>query len=182
MSDHGEADLCAISREEDVFVDKKTSIANLTSQWSLMSLVETLIMLCTTFLFFLLTVLPFILRMEHPQITLGAFASSSGTSLPRTPPALTIALKSAVEEQINLFEQILCLSSTGDLPLAKKFHVVLDRLDESKLTHFLWIADVQTARVHLEEQGRETKLLAMDDKSCLNFAIICDPIDLDRVL
>jgi hypothetical protein len=45
MSDFGEADLHAISHEEDVFVDKETSIANLTSQWSLMSSVGTLIML-----------------------------------------------------------------------------------------------------------------------------------------
>jgi hypothetical protein len=41
---------------------------------------------------------------------------------------------------------------------------------------------VQTARVHFEEQVRETKLLTMDDKSHLNFAIVCDPIDLDQVL
>jgi hypothetical protein len=53
------------------------------------------------------------------------------------------------------------------------FHVVLDRLDESKLTHLLWIADVQTTRVHFEEQVRETKLFVMDNKSRLNFAIIC---------
>jgi hypothetical protein len=82
----------------------------------------------------------------------------------------------------HLFEQIFCLSSTGNLPLAKKFHVVLDHLDESKLTYFLWIADVQTTWVHIKEQVRETKLLAMDDKSCLNFAIICDTMDLDQVL
>ncbi len=82
----------------------------------------------------------------------------------------------------HLFEQIFCSSSTGNMPLAKKFHVVLDRLDESKVTHFLWIADVQTTWVHLEEQVRGTKLLAMNDKSCRNFAITCDPIDLDQVL
>jgi hypothetical protein len=63
----------------------------------------------------------------------------------------------------HLFEQNLCLSSTGNLPLAKKSHVIFDRLDESKLTHFLWIADVQTTRMHLEEQVRKTKLLAMDN-------------------
>jgi hypothetical protein len=82
----------------------------------------------------------------------------------------------------HLFKQILCSSNIGNLPLAKKFHVVLDRLDESKLTHLLWIADVQTTQVHHEEQVRENKLLAMVNKSCLNFAIICDPIDLDQVL
>jgi hypothetical protein len=31
MSDRGEADLCAIGHEEDVFVDKKAPIANSTS-------------------------------------------------------------------------------------------------------------------------------------------------------
>ncbi len=66
MSDRKEADLCAIGHEEDVFVNKKTSIANLTSQWSLMSSVETLIMLCTTPLLFLFIVLPFILRKNVP--------------------------------------------------------------------------------------------------------------------
>ena len=84
----------------------------------------------------------------------------------------------------HLFEQICCLSSTSNLPLAKKSHVVLDQLDldKSKLTHFLQIADVQTTQVHFKAQFRETKLLAMGDKSHLNFAIICDPIDLDQVL
>jgi hypothetical protein len=74
------------------------------------------------------------------------------------------------------------LSSTCNLPLAKKSHVVFDHLDESKLTHFLWIEDVQNTQVHFEEQVRDTKLLAMDIKSRLNFAIICDTIDLDQVL
>jgi hypothetical protein len=74
----------------------------------------------------------------------------------------------------HLFKQILCLSSTSNLPLAKKFHVVLDRQDESRLTHFLWIADVHATWVHFKEQGKETTLLAMDNKSY----VICDPIDL----
>jgi hypothetical protein len=83
----------------------------------------------------------------------------------------------------HLFEQILCLTGTGNLPLAKKFHVALDHLDESKLTHLLQIADVQTTWVHLEEQVRETKLLAMDNECHLKLAIIlCDLIDLDQVL
>jgi hypothetical protein len=51
----------------------------------------------------------------------------------------------------HLFEQILCSSSAGNLPLAKKSHVVLNRLDKSRLTHLLLIADVQTTQVHLEE-------------------------------
>jgi hypothetical protein len=82
----------------------------------------------------------------------------------------------------HLLKQIPCSSSTGNLPLAEKFHVVLNHLDESKLTHLLWLADVQTTRVHFKEQVRETKLLAMDDKSCLNLAIICDPVDFNQVL
>ncbi len=82
----------------------------------------------------------------------------------------------------HLFKQNLCSSSTGNLRPAKQFHVVLDRLDESKLTHLLWIVDVQTTRVHFKEQVRETKLLAMDDKSCLNFAIVCDLVDFNQVL
>jgi hypothetical protein len=82
----------------------------------------------------------------------------------------------------HLFEQIFCSSGTGNLPLSKKFHVVLDRLDESKLIHLFRIADAQTTRVHLKEQVRETNLLAMDDKNCLTFAIICDPVDFNQVL
>jgi hypothetical protein len=143
---------------------KKRHFANLTSLWSLMSSVGTLIMLCTTFLLFLITVLPFILRTERP------------------PPCTDDCLEIHSGRENHLFKQILCSNSTSNLPLAKKFHFVLDRLDESKLTHLLWIADVQTTRVHLKEQVRETKLLAMDNKSCLNFAIICDPLDPDQVL
>jgi hypothetical protein len=82
----------------------------------------------------------------------------------------------------HLLNQIPCLISTGNLPLAEKFHAVLDRLDESKLTHHLQIADVQTTWVHFKEQVRETKLMAMDNTSCLNFAIICDPVDFNQVL
>jgi hypothetical protein len=82
----------------------------------------------------------------------------------------------------HLFGQILCSSSTGNLPLAEKFHVVLDCLDESKLTHLLRVADAQTTHVHFEEQVRETKLLVMDDKSHLNFAIIRDPVVFNQVL
>jgi hypothetical protein len=83
----------------------------------------------------------------------------------------------------HLLKQISCSISTGNLPLAEKFHVVvLDHLDESKLTHLLWVADVQTTWVHFKEWVRETKLLAMDDESHLNFAIICDPVDCNHVL
>jgi hypothetical protein len=48
----------------------------------------------------------------------------------------------------HLLKQIPCLISTRNLPLAVKFYVVLDNLDESKLTHLLWVADVQTTQVH----------------------------------
>jgi hypothetical protein len=65
--------------------------------------------------------------------------------------------------EIHLFEQILCLSSTGNLPLAKKFHIVFDHLDKSKLTHLFWIANVQTTWMYLKEQVRVTKL-TMDNK------------------
>jgi hypothetical protein len=51
----------------------------------------------------------------------------------------------------HLFKLILCSSSARSLPLAKKFHVFIDRLDESKLTHLLWIANVQTTWMHLED-------------------------------
>ncbi len=71
------ANLHAVSCEEDVFVDKKMPIANSTSWWSLMSSVGTLIMLGTIRLPFILTMLPFILRTEHPP---------SVRSLPKTPP------------------------------------------------------------------------------------------------
>ncbi len=179
MSDHGEAYLCAVGREENVYVDKKTSIANSTSQWSLMSSMGTLIILCTTFLPFLLTVLPFILRMEHHfggLYILKCNITTQDTTCTDNCPEIHRG------KENHLFKQILCLNSTGNLPLAKKFHVVFDYLDESKLTHLLRIADVQTTRVHFEEQVRETKLLAMDDKSCLNLAIICNPVDFNQVL
>jgi hypothetical protein len=68
----------------------------------------------------------------------------------------------------HLFKQIFCSSSTGNLPLAKMFHVVFDRLDESKLTHLLWIANIQTTQMHLKEQVRETKLLTMDNNIVSN--------------
>ncbi len=82
---------------------QKTSIANSISWWSLMSSMGTLIMLCNTLLPFLLTIFPFILRVKRPQIILAAVTSSSVTSLPRTPPALMIALKSAVKEKSSFW-------------------------------------------------------------------------------
>jgi hypothetical protein len=64
----------------------------------------------------------------------------------------------------HLLKQSLCSSSAGNLPLAKKFHVVFDRLDKSKLTHLLGVANVQTTWMHFEKQVRETKLLTVDNK------------------
>jgi len=49
----------------------------------------------------------------------------------------------------HLLEQNPCLSSTGNLSLAKKIHV-FDHLDKSKLTHLLGVANVQTAWMHFK--------------------------------
>jgi hypothetical protein len=114
---------------------------------------------------------------------LRAFTSSSVTSLPGTPPALTIALKSAVEGKIIFLNKSIVRVAPAIFCLQNSFMLsLLDHLDESKLTHLLWMADVQITWVHFKEQVRKTKLLAVDDKNCLNFAIICDPIDCNQVL
>jgi hypothetical protein len=116
------------------------------------------------------------LETEHPQITLAAFTSMSVTSLPGTPSALTIALKSAVEGKIIFSNKSFAQVAPAICCFLKSFMLFLT----------VWmnplIADVQTTRGHLEEQVRETKLLMIDDKSPLNFAIICDPVDFDQVL
>ncbi len=125
MGNHGKADLLAISREEDVFFDKKMSITNMTSWWSLMSSARTSIMLCIILLLFLLTVLPFILKTECPQITLAAFTSLSVTSLPRTPPALTIALKSAVKGKIIISNKSSAQVAPAICRLLKSFTLFL---------------------------------------------------------
>ena len=134
-----------------------------------MSSVGTLIMLCTNFLLFLLTVLLFILRTECPQILyiLECNITTRDTTCTDNCPEICSGVES------HLLEQIPCSIITSNLPLAEKFHVVLDHLDESNFTHFLWIADVQTTQVHLKEIVREAKLLGMGNKSCLNFTIIC---------
>ncbi len=90
ISDHGEAYLSAVgSCEEDVFVDKEM----INSQFNiLLELDELLTILCTTCLPFLLTVFPFILRTDQPQITSAGMMSLMVTSNPRTPHTLTIAL------------------------------------------------------------------------------------------
>ena len=125
MGDHGKANLRAVGSEQDVFVDKKMSIANSTSWWSLISSEGTLIMLCTNLLPFFLTVLPFILRTEHPQITSVAFTSSSVTSQPGTPPLLTIALKSTVEGKIIFSNKALAQVAPAICRLLKSFMLSL---------------------------------------------------------
>ena len=142
-----------------------------------MSSVGTLIMLCTIYLL--------AIPLHHVTLHLkdGASPNHFGglhilecniTTWDTTCTDNCLEIRSGREN--HLFKQILCSSSTGNLPLAKEFHVVFDHLDKSKLTHLLWVANVQTTRMHLKEQVRETKLLMMDNKGCFNFAIICDPI------
>jgi len=164
MSDHREAYLCAVGCEEDVFIDEKNFYFQFHILMELGELYENLD-----------NALHYLLAIPSHPVTLhledGASPNHFG-SLHILECNITIRDTTCTKKfpeirsgrENHLFEQILCLSSTGNLPLAKKFHVVLDHLDESKLTHFLWIADVQTTRVHFKEQVRETKLLAMDNK------------------
>jgi hypothetical protein len=182
MSDRGGADLCAISHEEDVYVDKE----NVNCQFDILMELDELCGNLDNALHYLLAVPPHRVTLHLED---RASPNHSGglnilkCNITTRDTACTDdcpEIRSGREN--HPIEQILCLSSTGNLLLAKKFHVGLDCLDESKLTHFLWIADVQITWVHFKEQVRETKLLAIDNKSCLNFAIICDPIDLDQVL
>jgi hypothetical protein len=76
MSDSGEADLCAIQQEEDVFVDKK----DVNHQFDILVELDELCGNLDNALHYLLAippycVLPFILWTEHPQITLAAFTT-----------------------------------------------------------------------------------------------------------
>ena len=96
MSDRGEAYLSANGGEEDVFINKETINCQFNIQ-HLMSSLGTLTILCATHLSFRLTVFPFILRTDRPQITSAALTSLVVTSDPGTIPTLTIALKSDVE-------------------------------------------------------------------------------------
>jgi hypothetical protein len=41
---------------------------------------------------------------------------------------------------------------------------------------------MQPVRVYFKKQVRQTKHTAMDNKSCVRFAVICDPVDLDKIL
>jgi hypothetical protein len=182
MSDRGGADLCAISHEEDVLLDKK----NVNCQSNISMELDKLCRNLDNALHYLLSIPSHCVTLHLED---GASPNHLGcihilkcniTSRDTTWTDNHPGIHSGRED--HLFKQILCLSSTGNLPHAKKSPVVLDHLDESKLTHFLWIADVQTTRVHFEEQVRETKLLVMENKSCLNFAIICEPVYLDQIL
>jgi hypothetical protein len=164
MSDRGEADLRAIGCEEDVFVDKK----NINRQFNILMEFDELCGNLDNALHYLLAVPPHrgTLHLEDGASPnhfgglhiLECNITTQNTTCTDNCPEIHSG------KGKHLVEQIFCLSSTGNLPLAKRFHVVLDHLDESKLTHFLWIADVQTTRVHFEEQVRETKLLAMENK------------------
>jgi hypothetical protein len=132
MSDRGEAYLCAISHEEDVFVDKK----NIDRQFNILMELDELCGNLNNALHYLLAIPP------HP-VTLHLEDGAS----PNHFSSLHILECNITPMTLKTF----CSSSTSNLPLAKKFHVVLDHLDESKLTHFLWIADVQATWMHLKE-------------------------------
>ncbi len=97
MSDRGEAYLSANGGEEYVFIDKETINCQFNILLELDELLGNLDNTLRHTLAFLLTVFPFILRTDRPQISSVALTSSVVTSDPGTPPTLTIALKSDVE-------------------------------------------------------------------------------------
>ncbi len=78
--------------------------------------------------------------------------------------------------------QVSSLYHTCYLLLDEQLHVVLNCLEKSKLTHLHWVADVQTARVHFKQQIRQAKCTAVDNKCCVQLAIIGHPVNLDKVL
>ena len=98
---HRQACFSAVDSKKTCLLTKKRSIANSTSCWSLIGSLGTLITLWTWTRHFTyhLTVYPFILRTEQPQITLAVLTSSGVTSLPGI-LAVTISLKSNVVENI----------------------------------------------------------------------------------
>jgi hypothetical protein len=182
MSDRREAHLCAVGHDENVFIYKK----NINCQFHILMKLDELCGNLNNALHYLLAVPPHrvTLHLEHgasPNHFGGLYILECNiTTRDTTCTDDCPEIRSGREN--HLFEQIPCSIITGNLPLGEKAHVVLDHLDESKLTHLLRVADVQTTRVHFEEQVRETKLLAMDDRSHLNFAIICDPVDSNQNL
>jgi hypothetical protein len=51
----------------------------------------------------------------------------------------------------QLLVQVSSSYRTCYLLLAEQLHVILNCLEKSKLTHLLWVAHVQTARVHFKQ-------------------------------
>ena len=74
------------------------------------------------------------------------------------------------------------MGRTGNLPLAEQLHVVFYSLDETKLTHLLWVTYMQPTRVHFKKQIWQAKLSTMDHKCCVHFTIISHSVDLDKIL
>jgi hypothetical protein len=132
-------------------------------------------------LVFLLTVFPFILRTKQPQITLAALASAGVTSQLRI-LALTISLKSAVEGNIIFSYRFFAWTAQAIYHLLNNLMLSFTVWTNPKLAHLLWVAYMQPARVHFKKQVRQTKCTAMDNKNCIHFAVICDPVDLDKIL
>ncbi len=182
MSDHREAYLRVVGHEEDVFADKK----NVNCQFYISMELDELCGNLDNALHYLLAVPPHCVTLHledgvSPNHFGGLYILECNiTTRDTTCTDNRPEIRSGREN--HLLKQIPCLSSTSNLSLAKQFHVFFDHLDETKLTQLFQMADVQTTRVHFKEQVRETKLLAMDDISCLNFAIICDPVDFNQVL
>jgi hypothetical protein len=73
------------------------------------------------------------------------------------------------------------MGCTGDLQLAEQLHVVFYSLDETKLTHLLWVRHMQHTRVHFKKQIWQAKLSTMDYKRRVNFTIIGHSVDLDKI-
>ena len=74
------------------------------------------------------------------------------------------------------------MGCTGDLPLVEQLHVVFHSLDETKLTHFLWVTYMQPARMHFKNQIWQSKFSTVDHKCCVHFTIISHSVDLDQIL
>jgi hypothetical protein len=168
MGDCRKGNLCAVGCEEDLFSDKK--YVNLQSYTSI-ELNE----LCGNFddaLYYPLAVPPHCVTIHlenraSPNHFGGHYILECNiTTLDST--CTNNCPEICSEKEDHLFGKILCSSSTGNLPLAKEFHVVFDCLDKSKLTHLLCVANVQTTTMHLKEQVGEIKLLTMDNKGCFN--------------
>jgi hypothetical protein len=104
---------------------------------------------------------------------------SSDTGTPRYTYNCSVIRCRGIDQ---FFVQVSSSYCTCYLSLAEKLHVVLNCLDKSKLTHLLWVADVHTARVHFKQQIRQAKCTAVNNKCCVQLAIIGHPVTLDEVL